>query len=438
MSFAPFSRRSFVRGAAATVVATMVGRAADPVQFRVRRELFLKSPAPGTTVLASSYYTHREGQELLGRFSYMTRSDTSDHTFVRFSPDNGRTWREEREVRHTAQRAEGMFRRSVSCTLVEPGSGELLEFRIEGVFPDDKPLARLRGWCITYAISADGGRSFRFEGPVVHRGAEFSPSHPLPGVWQGKNCAYIGDATCVPLALPDGTILVPIQVAPLGEDGHLYNPAGGYTYTEAAVLRGRWNTQTPPTLEWEMSSRVAAHPALSTRGMIEPTLARLADGRLLMVLRGSNEKKTGVFAGRWVAFSSNEGRTWTEAKLWTYTDGTPFHSPSACSLLLAHSSGRLFWLGNLTPDNPDGNRPRYPLVIGEVDRASCLLRKETVTTIDDREPGESELLSLSNFYAREDRETREIVLHMSRQGAKSAGKKYDFTSDAFLYRIAVE
>jgi len=86
---------------------------------------------------------------------------------------------------------------------------------------------------------------------------------------------------------------------------------------------------------------------------------------------------------------------------------------------LRHSTGRLFWLGNILPTNPTGNRPRYPFVIGEVDRISGALQRETVTVIDDRGPGDGELLSLANFYAREDRETREIVLHMSRQGTKT-------------------
>ena len=156
-----------------------------------------------------------------------------------------------------------------------------------------------------------------------------------------------------------------------------------------------------------------------------------------MVLRGSNERKPELAGRRWASFSEDAGKTWSPVQPWTYADGTSFFSPSACSQLLAHSSGRLCWLGNITPANPNGNRPRYPFVVGEVDKGTGLLRKESVTTIDDRAPGDGELLALSNFHAREDRETGEIVLHMSRLGAKSTAKKADFTADAFLYRIAV-
>jgi hypothetical protein len=156
-----------------------------------------------------------------------------------------------------------------------------------------------------------------------------------------------------------------------------------------------------------------------------------------MVMRGSNDKNPQAFGGKWASFSKDAGRTWTSPQLWTYTDGARFYSPSACSQLVPHSSGRLFWLGNITPKNSEGNRPRYPFMIGEVDRQSGLLRKETVTVIDDRGPDDGELLALSNFFAREDRETHEIVVHMSRQGTKSTARKADFTADAFLYRIAV-
>jgi hypothetical protein len=188
-------------------------------------------------------------------------------------------------------------------------------------------------------------------------------------------------------------------------------------------------------MEWEMSELVVVDPKLSTRGMDEGTLAELPDGRLLLVMRGSNDKKPELPGRRWVSYSSDQGRTWTKPQPWTYENGEDFYSPASSSQLLAHSSGRIVWLGNILPTNPKGNRPRYPFIIGEVNLKSGLLVKSSITTIDTRGPDDGELLALSSPSAREDRETGEVVLNMTRWGALSRGKDYNWTANAYLYRI---
>jgi hypothetical protein len=126
--------------------------------------------------------------------------------------------------------------------------------------------------------------------------------------------------------------------------------------------------------------------------MDEPTIEFLDKGRLLMVLRGSNDRHPELPGYRWFSVSHDGGNRWTVPQPWTYHDGGKFFSPSACSQLLRHSSGRLFWLGNITSENPRGNRPRYPFVIGEVDRVTGLLRRESVRPIDTLQPGEDPIL----------------------------------------------
>ena len=73
------------------------------------------------------------------------------------------------------------------------------------------------------------------------------------------------------------------------------------------------------------------------------------------------------------------------------------------------------------------------MVLGEVDRASGLLIRHTVIPIDDRHPDEDEILMIYPPYAREDRRTREIVVHLSRIFAFREGWK----GDAMMYRISV-
>jgi hypothetical protein len=320
---------------------------------------------------------------------------------------------------------------------VDSPTGRFLFFWIQGVLPTDNPIEGLRNWTLHYSISEDGGRTESFNGQIIHEGSGYDAIHHLPGVTRGKNCAMMGDLGMRPLTRKDGTILVPVQSSPLGPDGEYYNPSGGYTYLDSMVLIGRWTPQ--GTLAWRSSARMKADPELTTRGVFEPTLAELNNGRLMMVMRGSNDSQPKLPARKWLSFSNDGGQTWTDPAPWTYTDGTTFFSPSSCSQLVPYSDGRLFWFGNICPVNARGNGPRYPLIIAEVDRVSGLLESESVTVIDDRQPEETPQLFLSNFLVREDRETRRLVLHLTRLFAKryQQGDKYDWTADSLIYELDV-
>ena len=378
--------------------------------------------------MAYAFYTQAKGGAMISIEERWSRSDTVDVAFLRHSRDYGRTWTPPEEVATGIRQPSGMLRRHPRCGFVDR-SGRYVEFWNQGVLPHDDPLEGMRQWNIFYRASDDGGRTFGETRQIIQSGDEFNAGHPLPGVWTGKNCVMLGDMPCVPVNTADGSILLPVVFTPLGPDDKLYNPTGGYTYTVAAVLRGTWRGS---GLEWRMSDAVPGDPARATRGMDEPTIEFLRDGRILMVMRGSNDKRPSLPSYRWFSLSG-DGSRWSEPQPWTYDDHQPFFSPSSCSQLLRHTSGRLYWLGNIVPENPRGNRPRYPFVIGEVDRGSGLLKRESVRVIDTRRPGEDPVLSLSSFYAREDRRTGEIAIHMTRLFA-GAG---EWSGDAYLYRVPV-
>jgi hypothetical protein len=61
------------------------------------------------------------------------------------------------------------------------------------------------------------------------------------------------------------------------------------------------------------------------------------------------------------------------------------------SQLLTHSSGRIFWIGNISSANCRGNHPRHPLVIGEVDPESLLLTRDSVVELDRVQPDEGDV-----------------------------------------------
>lgn len=392
----------------------------------VSKEVFIKSPGPGTLVWGDSFYTRAKSGEKMRARSFMTRSDTLDSRDVSFSSDNGRTWSDRQATPVATKTPSGTYRKYPAQSFVDPEKDRLVTIVLEGLLPNDAPLEGMKAYHLSYRVSADGGKTNAVEEQVIQKG--FTADHPFECVWVGKNCIMTGSGPYF-RSRAHCTMIFPMQVTPVGPDGEYHNPGGGYTWTEAVCLIGRWSDGL--RIDWEISSRVAIDPAKSTRGAIEPTVAEMPSGRMLMVMRGSNDVKPEFPGHKWYCISESGGRSWTKPEPWTYSDRTPFYSPSAISRFVQHSNGRTYWLGNITQENPRGNSPRYPLVIGEVNPASMLLEKGSVVVVDDLQSGEDPSLQLSNFTAHEDRETGEILLHLSRFITKG------FHGDAMLYRVAV-
>ena len=397
------------------------------------RDVFVPSPEQGTGVMGGSYSTESSGNRLVSIHSLTSRSDTVDAAFVRSSDDGGATWSDPDRWEMSFDHPQGTGRRHPRGGYVDLQTGRYISVWTEGILPSDDPLEGMIRWTLHYSVSEDGGRTQIVNEQIVHTGDGYDAIHHLPGVSVGANCVMIGDLGQRPLTRSDGVILIPVQSTPVGPDGTYHNPGAGYTYTDCLMLMGTWRND--GRLDWTCSERIVGDPERTTRGVIEPTIAELADGSILMVMRGSNDARHDLPGHRWMSRSTDAGITWTTPVPWTYDDSVAFHSPSSCSQLIPHSDGRLFWMGNLCEQNPEGNRPRYPIILGEVDRHSGELIRSSVTSIDDRQPGESEQLTLSNFYVREERGTGDLLLHMPRFFADDDVP--GFSSDLILQRIAI-
>ncbi len=349
-------------------------------------------------------YTQRKGGRL--------RSGTN------LSEDHGQQWRSQPMTPDFTVGLPHGFRRDPVTSALDPANGRWLQvvnaLDTPGLDPNIiEPPVAMETYYLRYRVSTDGGLTWQFDEPIVQAGP-FTKLHPFDGIWVGTNSIFLGDAGCIPIVTRKGRLLVPAQATLAGPDGKLANPGGGFTYTDVLVLRGQWAKQNRVT--WTDASRVAGDPKRTTRGLIEPTLAEFKDGRVLMVMRGSNggsaDPNEQLPSYRWSAVSSDGGVTWSRPEPWTYDDGQPFFSPSAMSTLFKHSSGRCFWIGNLTAENPKGNLPRFPVVIGEVDPRSLKLIRASVLLVDteletDKSQGR---LDLSHFTLFEDRVNKEIVL----------------------------
>ena len=68
-----------------------------------------------------------------------------------------------------------------------------------------EPRVALQSYYLRYRVSADGGKSWLFDEPIVEAG-NFTAQHPFDGVWIGKNGIFLGDLGCVPLVTGAGKI----------------------------------------------------------------------------------------------------------------------------------------------------------------------------------------------------------------------------------------
>jgi hypothetical protein len=334
------------------------------------------------------------------------------------STNNGRTWAGEPMQPDFVSSLPPGYRRVPVTSALDPFTGRLITIINAMDTPSldpsiNEPPVALETYYLRYRVSADDGKSWRFDEPIVQAGG-FTAQHPFEGIWVGKNAIYLGDLGCVPIVTRAGKVLLPAHTTPLGPDGKLWNPSGGHTYTEVLVLIGTWTNG--QRLSWRASQRVVGGPKRTTRGLIEPTLAEFPDGRILMVMRGSNGGKADprheLPSYKWFAISQDGGETWSTPAPWPFADGQPFFSPSSMSALFRHSSGRCFWAGNLSAHNCQGDLPRWPLVVSELDPRSLKLIPSSVLTVDTQQPEDKNRgrLDLSHLTLLEDRETKQIIL----------------------------
>ena len=265
-----------------------------------------------------------------------------------------------------------------------------------------------------YRISNDGGRTFSKPSLVVIEGNTLK--NPIEGVEIGRNGYNINFTTPIIMG-SSGKIIVPVNLHPWDEKGQkIYNPVDAYIFQDAGALIGEWDEQTKDRI-WRFGSWLRIDHHVSTRGLSEPSIVELEDGRYVMISRGSNLRKPNLPAHAWASFSVDDCMTWSKPRPFGYSDGTSFHVPASCSTIFRSKvTNKLYWIGNLVDHNPDGNFPRFPLIIGEVNENPFGLLKETVVQIDTRHADrEGDKVQLSNFNILEHNQKEEIVITLTRR-----------------------
>lgn len=374
---------------------------------------FFARPEVGAAETTQFYLKSTENTRELRTATYLNSSGFEMIKDGLFSPNNGVNWYPRTPTPDFDSNLPYGYRRTSLPLFVDPVNGKVLKLVLSldtpGLTPDDpEPPIGEKAYYLRSRISVDGGQTYLSDDPLIQVGR--TVSSPFDGIYTGQNGYYIGDSGSQPIRTNSGRIIIPAQSSVRLPNGELFNP-GVATYNDAMMILGDW--QPDNTIQWTSAKFIKGDLARSTRGMIEPTITQMPDGRILAVMRGSNggvpDPGFELPSYKWFSVSNDDGDSWSAPQPWLYDTGDNFYSPSSMSQLIKLSNDKVFWVGNINPTNSRGNDDRYPLVIGEVDPQTLMLVKDSMFTVDALHPGETGV-NLSHWTSLEDRATGDIVI----------------------------
>jgi len=405
----------------------------------VTRETYIPSPRPHAAAVLSAGYTGT-GLRRRESLSEEATSDWCESERIRYSDDNGRSWSgwQPNPEEHPTQ-GEFVMEEIEFARAYDPAARRMLRMLFQRILKGAPDEALAQSWQgketywdhMFWQVSDDDGLTWGDKHQVVYEdGPEFDEVNWGAPQYLARNTMYGG----YNLALLEGggvaySGTIPAQLR--NESGEVEQVAG------VACLIGAWD-DARRTYDWAASPPVAVSKQVSSRGLMEPCIVELSNGNLMLEMRGSS---TDLTPGRkWISVSRDRGRTWSAVTDLRYDDGGQFYAPSTFARILrATTTGKLYWIGNISAEPPQGNSPRYPLYIAEVDEEIPALRRDTLTIIDDYDPQrDTPLLQLSNFSAFENRETHDLELYLTRYGERGDGRSHtgDFwTADVYKYVV---
>lgn len=400
---------------------------ANPPIATVQKELYKKHRRPRAAALVSVQYVGPKLERLEWQ-GVEVNDDVHDNQVARWSSDNGRTWSAFVPLLPSSNvnyKGVTVWEGAVSRATYDPDAGVLVDVWLRQI--QHKGLVNNFSY---HRLSRDHGRTWTAPKQLRYEdGDGFDPADPLKPGFLKHNHGYPGSNI---LRHSNGTLIHSVAHANAPNDAQ--NDRRPWRMGSLCFV-GKWDP-TVRDYQWTAGKRVEISPERSARGLMEPEVAELSGGRVLVVWRGSDTAKT---PGRkWYAVSADGGLTLGEVKEWKYDDGSSFYSPSSYHRMIRHSvTKKLYWVGNLCAEPPSGNSPRYPLVIAEVDETIPALKRKTVTVIDDRQPGQGAGIQFSNFSLLEDRETHQLELHLTTYGQESDPKDWA-TADNYKYTLRLK
>ena len=385
------------------------------------RDIFLtQGGGPRGLMPGSVTYLSPTANHLLFRYAWESDSDAYDDWSEMISRDNGRTWSDP-VVRHQGHDVEGgRIYVSENVSWLDPATGKVLTVFDSGFREGSEGMEKVR-WSLQFL--------------------EYDPATDL---YTPLECTDFGLphgimlSFCNPLLLSTDRLLLPAATAATDEQGRIvqHPQVWDKCYTSLVIIGER---RADGRFGFRLGEQVALPLEVTSRGLVEPAVAELADGRLAMIMRGDNSGHRARPGHKWLCFSEDGGETWGEVGPLRFSDHTLLESGSNGSVLVRSAcSGKLYWIGNpcVGEERAHGNFPRAPLVIYEVQEDPFALRGETALVIDDCRPTDAPGVQLSNFRVYQDRATGDIVLFMSRLGEQDPDDWRQ--ADLYRYRIALD
>ena len=158
-------------------------------------------------------------------------------------------------------------------------------------------------------------------------------------------------------------------------------------------------------------------------------------------MRTQGSRHAGLYSGRTVCVSCDQGMTWSEPELMRYDDGTVVHNPAAFSNFFTSSvTKKTYWMSNILNEPVYGQTPRYPLHIAEFDTNRMCIIKKSIQVIQDLPEGAPVERRYTNWTQYEDRVTGELVIHLPElpkyKNFYEMDSNNDMQADCLEYRLS--
>lgn len=428
------------------------------MSIKVTKKLFKEASFDNVCEWHKERYLDYDGLRIRETRAFERMSDTMEYVEFRDSLDNGKTWCEWQinpiEGRNSIGEDEyEWFSDTSSCDIWNPVHKHSITLRMLRIFMGGYLVGGdLDSKCITgfydHGFLEVTDESGTYKQMVAYEDGitEFDEKTYRDDEFLKKN----NGVTYKAIVLSDGDLLIGVEGIPMYKVCDMLNldinevfPSRPEYECGILMCRGKWNKE-EKKYDLTFSKPLYLPDVQSSRGLMEPTFIELKDNKILLVMRGSN------FVPPWFkdccpytpgfkyfSISKDGGRTFSSVLPWFFDSKEVVYSSSTYSLLFRSiKNEKVYWVGNITdPTKTDGNYPRFPLQIAEVDEKWGILKKDTVTIIDDKADGESEKMQLSNFCILQNRETGNVEICMTKLGQYDDRSTYN--GDVLKYIIEI-